>query len=401
MTKKILIFFTICLLTGSQTMAQQQNTVLITSDIRNFWNAYDHITATRDSARQYAYLDSLFLNKGTPGLKAIMQARQYTARSYINAINSYPLFWNSVRANTLRADEYAQAINRGINQLQKLYPELKPAKIYFTIGALRTGGTTIDSLVLIGAEIAMGDKHTVTTEFPGAFNHLRPFFDSEPMRSMVFTNIHEYIHTQQRTTVANTLLGQSLLEGVAEFIAAKAAGEPSATPAVHYGQMNEAAVKKAFTAEMFNPFTGYWLYSNQENPFHIRDLGYYTGYALCEKYYEKATDKKQAVREMIRLDYNDETALCHFAERSGYFTETMQNIKRRFEADRPVVTKVEHDLRKAVVTFSAPMDERYRNFEIGPLGEGNLMRVKKILGYSEDGRSLSFEVELKPDQHYQ
>ncbi|RKR82124.1 putative Zn-dependent protease DUF2268 [Mucilaginibacter gracilis] len=409
--KKITLIVFLHILTARAAIAQKQEIRLFTSDITNFWNAYDHITVTKDSARQYAYMDSLFLKKATPGLKALMQVREYTAKSYIDAINNYPMFWRSVRPNTLKADGFAKVIDQGIARFKKLYPELKPAKIYFTIGALRTGGTTLDSLVLIGAEVALGDKQTVTTEFPRSLSHLRTYFDSEPMKSMAFNNIHEYVHTQQKTTVANTLLGQSVLEGVAEFLAVQVSGQASPTPAVAYGKRNDVRIRQAFAAQLFNPFTGFWLYSNQENEFHVRDLGYYVGYAICEKYYEKAADKKQAIREMIRLDYNDEAALSRFVEQSGYFDESMQSIKKRFETSRPAVvaigpfsngsSQVAPSTTKLTVTFSEAMDEKSRNFDLGPLGEDNLMRVKKILGYAEDGRSLSFEVELKPDRHYQ
>jgi hypothetical protein len=50
--------------------------------------AYDKISSTKDSSLQYDYLNKLFLEKGSPGLKAIMQARDYTAKSYVDAINN-------------------------------------------------------------------------------------------------------------------------------------------------------------------------------------------------------------------------------------------------------------------------------------------------------------------------
>jgi hypothetical protein len=39
--------------------------------------------------------------------------------------------------------------------LKVVYPELRHAKIYFTVGAMRSNGTTLDSMVLIGSEFAM------------------------------------------------------------------------------------------------------------------------------------------------------------------------------------------------------------------------------------------------------
>jgi hypothetical protein len=141
---------------------------------------YDKIITTKDSTQQYAALHQLFIARGTPGLRAIMEAREYTEKSYIDVINNYPLFWNSVRANTLKAGAFADSIAANVSKLKVLYPVLKPAKIYFTIGALRIGGTTMKDMVLIGSEIAMGDEHTVTSEFPPAFAGVKPYFKVIP-----------------------------------------------------------------------------------------------------------------------------------------------------------------------------------------------------------------------------
>lgn len=47
------------------------------------------------------------------------------------------------------------------------------------------------------------------------------------------------------------------------------------------------------------------------------------------------------------------------------------------------------------------MDTRYRNFELGPLGEKNLLKIKNVRGFSGDGKRFTFQVELKPASHYQ
>ena len=47
------------------------------------------------------------------------------------------------------------------------------------------------------------------------------------------------------------------------------------------------------------------------------------------------------------------------------------------------------------------MDKNHRGFDYGPLGESNVLRVKSVIGFSEDGKSFTFEVELKPNQRYQ
>lgn len=390
---------------------QAQSSLIRTDDIGRFWEAYDQIIQTKDSTRQYQYLQQLYLDKASPGLKALMQVRQYTAQSYLDAIRRYPLFWQSVRANTLRAQEYSRKIEAALPALAKLYPALKPAKVYFSIGALLSNGTTLDSMVLIGTEVAMGDAHTVTSEFPPRLGHLRGFFDHNRLDNIVLLNMHEYVHTQQKTTIGNTLLAQCVLEGVAEFLSTMALKQPSASPAIAYGRKHKEQVRDRFAIEMFSPYTNNWLYNDTSNTFHIRDLGYYTGYAICERYYQKATDKQQAIRKMIELDYNQEQDLARFTDSSGYFTLPMAALKQQYEDHVPFVTrvepavngatKVEPGIRQITVTFSCPMDKRYRGFDYGPAGETQVLKIGKVQGFSADGHSVTFEARLEPGRHYQ
>lgn len=404
--------FLIFLLTNS--LFAQKKTVINTNDIDNFWKAYDKITATKDSAQQYQFINDIFIDKGSPGLKGIMKARNYTARSYVEAINRYPKFWTSIRPNTLQASgstKYVKSVNAEIRKFRKLYPAIKPAGIYFTIGVLRTGGTALDSMVLIGSEIALADRSADTSEFPSDLSHLRSYFDADSLHDMIFTIVHEYVHTQQKTTIGNNLLAQSVLEGIAEFLAVKVTGKGSPNPPIAYGKQHDQAVKDAFTAEMFSPHFNNWLWNNTNNRFGMRDLGYYTGYAISEKYYEKANDKAHAIKEMIELDYNDEAALEKFVNESGYFSKDVATYKEEFEENRPFIVstapiengpeKVSPAITRITLTFSTAMDKRFRNFNIGPAGEAHIMRVEKVVGFSDDGKSFTFEVKLVPNQLYQ
>ncbi len=243
----------ICLLIAVQSLqAQVKLETVVSTDIKNFWRAYDKITTTKDSNLQYTYLNELFIDKGTPGLKAMMQVRDYTPKQYINAINRYPLFWKSVRQNTLKADDFAADIAIGISKLKRLYPQLKPAPVYFTMGVFRSGGTVSEGSVLIGSEISMADERTVTSEFPDEFKNLNNFFKTNPIKTLVFTNVHEYVHTQQKSTEVNTLLGQSIMEGAAEFMAVKSTGQHSPTFAKFINSIDNNRLKQVFTQQLLN-----------------------------------------------------------------------------------------------------------------------------------------------------
>ena len=407
-----LIVSLVLLLTLTNSSAQNSNAKIVNYDIANFWEAYDKIITTKDSAQQYDYLNALFISKGSPGLKALMESREYTSQSYIDAIKNYPLFWNSVRKNTLRSEEFTKQIETELVKLKQLYPALKPAQMYFTIGALRTNGTTLNGAVLIGSELALTDKNTVATEFPERFAaNRRRYFDSNPINDVVLLNVHEYVHTQQNAMVHN-LLSECIYEGVAEFVSVTATGKPSAVPAINFGKANMKRVRKSFEKDMFRMHKqAYWLWSDLENEFKVRDLGYYIGYALCEIYYNNAKDKKQAIKYLIELDYTNEDLIEKFVDGTKYFSAPLSKLYKDFDKSRPTVISIDQikngsqnvdpKLTQITVHFSTAMDKNHRGFDYGPLGESNVLRVKNVIGFSEDGKSFTFEVELKPNQRYQ
>ncbi len=389
-------------------LAQQKT--IITTDIKNFWEAYDQIKGTKDSATQLSIIQNSYIDKATPGLTALMQVRNYTSQGFVDAINRYPNYWYSIRTNTLKADEYAQQIEKAIKSLNQLYP-LKPAKIYFSIGALRTGGTTLADKVLIGAEISMADDQTNTEELQKDFPHLVSFFKTRPIDGLIFTNVHEYVHTQQKTTIGNTLLTQVVLEGVAELLAEKALKIPSPNPQIAFGKANDAKIKAAFEKEMFSSSVANWLYNSPNNEFKMRDLGYYVGYAICEKFYNLSKDKKAAIKEMIELDYNKEEDLIAFVEKSKYFQKPLLVYKEAFEKSRPEVVgikefennsqNVKTNVKTVTLYFSQPMNVNSRGFDYGPTGEKNVLMVQRVIGFSEDKKSFSYEIKLEPNRHYQ
>lgn len=386
---------------------------IITSDIDNFWTAYDKITQTKDSTLQYKFLDDLYFSKATEGLKAIRQARNYTAQDYINAINNYPRFWNSVRKNTLKSKEFAKELNVGIENLRRIYPDLKPAKIYFTIGALRTGGTISDDLVLIGSEIAMSDKNTISDELPENIrNARRKFFDSNPINDLVLLNVHEYVHTQQKPVV-NNLLSYAIIEGVAEFVSVKAMNVPSAAPAIEFGKNNTEKVRAKFEQEMFYINNQYkWLWGDAPNEFGVRDLGYYIGYQMCENFYEQAENKNEAIKKMIELDYTNEAEIEDFVKKSNFFSKSLDDLYKDFENKRPTVIgikqfknhskKVNPKIKEITVEFSESLNGHNTDIDYGDLGQDAFPKNDGTKRYwSKDNKSWTIPVILEPNKKYQ
>lgn len=401
----LLSIFTSC-------QVKKQNPNIFTGDITNFWKAYDKITTTQDSILQEKYLDSLYFQKGTVGLKKIRQARSYTAQDYIQSINNYPKFWKSIRKNTLEASEKGSELEAGIAKLKELYPQLKPAKIYFTVGAFRTGGTTMDSLVLIGSEISMADSTTETNEFPENLSHLKAHFKTNPKDDLVFLNTHEYVHTQQNPRVFN-ILSLVLYEGVAEFVAAKALGVASSNPQIEFGKANAKRIKEVFEQEMFYPNNLYkWLDGNAPNEFGMRDLGYYVGYQICENYYNQAQNKAEAIKTMIELDYANEVEVEDFIKKANYFSAPLEELYEAFENKRPTVTAIKQfknhsqdvspKLKEITISFSEPLNGLNTGVDFGDLGQDAFPKGT-IEGryWSADNKSWTLPVALEPNKEYQ
>ncbi len=390
----------------------QKGKTVFTEDITNFWKAYDLILKTGDSLKQNRIIQQEYIAKGSKGLQGIMQARRYTAAEYVTVIKKYPMFWNSIRNNTLKAGDYAGKIEAGIEKLREIYPALKPSAIYFTIGAFRTGGTTLSDRVLIGSEIAMADSSVVVSEFGKNASHLPPYFATNPIKSLVFLNVHEYIHTQQSTTIGNSLLSQTMIEGAAEFIATVALHTDSPNEQIAFGRLHDEEIRKAYAKEMFSSNFDNWIWNSADNAFNMRDLGYYVGYAICEKFYRLSVDKKQAIKTLIELDYTHEDTLSKFVEATHYFQEPLSVYKEAFESSRPEVVRigpfengmqqVSPDVKTVTLFFSRPMRKNAADFDKGSLGDKHVMWLQKRIGFSDDGMSYSFEIKpLEPGKRYQ
>lgn len=411
MNKVLILLLTVVIMASCQTQ-QKQSENIVTIDIANFWEAYDKITSTQDSVLQHKYLDSLYFQKGTVGLEGIRQARNYTAEDYINAINDYPKFWNSVRKNTLKADTYRQDIQDGIEKLQQLYPALEPRNIYFTIGAMRTGGTYLDSLVLIGSEMAMADKNTIASELPeGSRQGREAYFKQNPIDDVVFLVIQEYVHTQQNAFVHN-LLSYCIHEGVGDFVANITLSIEPKVPAIAYGKQNEA-VREKFEKEMFYGNNVYqWLWSDAPNEFGVRDLGYYIGYQICENYYDQSEDKKEAIKTMIELDYENESQIEDFVHKSNFFSASLDELYQDFESRRPTVLGIKQfennsqnvnpKVKQITVEFSRPLNGYNTGVDFGDLGRDAFPK-NDINGrfWSEDNTSWTIPVDLEPNKTYQ
>lgn len=294
----------------------QEPAKIFTSDIDNFRVAYDSIQKTDDFSKKLNFINKLYIEKGSEGLKAFMELRDYNDSLYVKLIDGYPKFWNSVRPNTFSIKNKSNEFNKAFKNFKRLYPQLKNAEMYFTIGGLRSGGTTFGNMILIGAEIATANPTTDVSEFRNDW--LKNVFSGQSLDNIVSLSIHEYVHTQQKSNESSILLSQVIREGACDFISELVLEKPLQRKYITYGKQHFEELKKQFRKEMFSSSFTNWLYNGGQKG-ESADLGYFIGYEISKSYYNQAKNKIQAIKDIIELDYSDEEKVKLFLKKSGFY----------------------------------------------------------------------------------
>lgn len=293
---------------------------IVSDDIGRFWIAYNRIRYVANPAQRAHLLDSLYIVPGSPGLKAFLEVKGCTSEKYADLLQRYPRFWDSMHSRSLSVATRMLALTPELEKFEALYPAIRPAGIYFVVGCMTSGGTTQGDKVLIGTELALGDPDVDVSELPERTRHwLNNYFGTRPADQLVLLNVHEYVHTQEKGP-GPTLLAQSLYEGAADFIAERVTGKVPPLPYMNYGPAHLDQVKAASARDMNQAGYDGWLYNNAGgSEFGVGDLGYFVGYAICKAYYDSAADKREAIREIIELDYTDAEAAKAFLAASGFY----------------------------------------------------------------------------------
>jgi hypothetical protein len=242
---------------------------LVTSDIRLFWTALDR--APRDSLG--AHLQREYLEKASVGVRDFIPGRIISAEDLAAYITRNRARYDSVRAANLDVTKAESEIRAAFRKLKELYPEARFPDVYFVIGRFNSGGTSSKHGLLIGAEM---------------------YRDPAALPAIVS---HELIHFQQRYDTRK-LLEHSFMEGSADFVGELISGSQINNAAHRYGMEREAELWKEFSTRFDDTNYFPWMYGRPTDG-KPNDLGYFIGYRIAQAYYNKATDKKQALREII------------------------------------------------------------------------------------------------------
>jgi hypothetical protein len=303
--KKILLVTLLSFLIARQSICQDQDGVFATNpraaefhteDITQFWKLFDQF----DTKLSGDILQTEYIDKGTIGLKGFISNRIESGKHLSKVVKSEKEYYIYVRPFTLAIDNKKELLYTSFEKLKQLYPPAVFPDVYFVIGANNSGGTTFDKGLIIGAERfgRPNDKH-------------KPVVDIENVHLIV---THESIHFQQKYATDNSLLAQTIREGAADFLCELTTGENSGNKEMYaYGDSHMKELWEEFKSRMNqSDWTG-WLYS-QKDKSRPRDLGYWMGYKICKSYYEKSSDKQQAVYDILNIqDFKKFIELSEFS----------------------------------------------------------------------------------------
>lgn len=306
---------TVSFLSFSFGFSQSQKIVM--DDVDRFWIAFDSVKVQTNKEKKIDIMKRLYFDKGSEGLQAFIEERHASPEVLVDLIEKLPNYWETLRPRMTLLKLKKQELENQILNFKKVYPDLKDSKIYFLIGRINSGGTTQKDKVLIGTEIALGDKSVSTSDFED--NWLREIFDASDDNRLVALNIHEYVHTQQKLENENNtnLLGNAILEGACDFVAELVCGSYP-TNYIPFYQKNELEIWSVFYNEMNGKAKSNWIGTGGNPLLPCSDLGYAVGYTICKYYYNNAKNKQQAIKEIIELDYENATVVADFLKKSGY-----------------------------------------------------------------------------------
>ena len=278
--------------TPTRPLERVETVPFVTTDIDHFWVAYP--AALRDTAHADRIFQAQYFDPGSPGLQAYF-TRKYKGDAHLFArhILQRPQYYASARQTMRSAAEQKPRIMMVLQRLQQLYPPVRFNPVYLLVGGF-AGSTAQPAGLLVEVDGAKGPG--VDTAELSLVQRNR----SGPVTLLPALIIHEMIHNTQQP-LDGTLLSGVIREGMADFVAELVTGHPGTNARLHvYGNAHKRELWQAFRPVMLGNNPQHWLVnSHEETPDKPCDLGYYVGYKICQAYYNKATDKRQAVTTML------------------------------------------------------------------------------------------------------
>ena len=295
-----ILLLTVVISSSGQT-SDPNKTQIVTTDIDNFWKAFDD----QDTPTDADAINTIYIQAGSPGLKAFLNGRIGSANNLATVINAHPDYYKSIKSSTLKVQDFKVDIIKSFVRFKEIYPKATFPTVYFVIGALNSGGTSSDDGLIIGAEMYGLTDLTPKGELSDWLKTVLRSVDAVP-----HIVAHELIHFNQ-TYDGGSLLFACLKEGSADFIAELISGRHINEHVHEFANPIEGQLWAEFQERMNKKDYSGWLYSSSKG--RPNDLGYWIGYKICKAYYDKSADKQAAIADILHIKNPN-----RFLEQSGY-----------------------------------------------------------------------------------
>lgn len=280
---------------GLKTSDSPTDSKIITSDIDNFYYAFD--LAINDSANAEKIFKLHYFKNGSKGLKDFYQTKIQSTGKFTNFVLGFKDYYQSIRNDITGLGDLENQIHLNFRVFEKLYPQAKYPDVYFLVGKYQSNGTISKNGILIGTEILARTANSDTANWNKDILRI-----SMQRKHIPVTISHELVHfNQDKMKDGNTLLWKSIREGSAEFISELISGKTDANFEDFEGK--ELEIWNDFKNNKDKSVWGSW---QQENDLRPRNAGYWVGYMICKAYYKEVGNKEKAVKDILSIqDYED------------------------------------------------------------------------------------------------
>jgi hypothetical protein len=286
--------------TASTNFAADPEPDIQIEDVGRFYKVYDaaggHPTADQ---LQHDYLDP-----GSDGLHQLAKIRNVTGARIADTMAKHPELYSDAKRCMVVLPRVRERLKVALRKLRQLYPQAKFPPVTIAVGRGKPVGVGSPVTgVQIGLEALCAVKWT----------------DTNVEDRFVRVIAHEYAHVQQVQALVDdehpTVLERSLIEGAAEFTAELITGAPGEVTVPQFKERTEGHEKEIeteFVSDEDKTDLSNWVdNSTMEKP---GDLGYWVGYRIVKSYYQHASDKRRAFREILEM--SDPKA---FLAKSGWY----------------------------------------------------------------------------------
>lgn len=263
-----------------------QSVEVRTSDVTTFYQLYDAANGKPSATT----LQQDYIDKGTDGVRQFVPYRIISGEALAKEVGKDESVYMQARSCMDALPAVRIKLQGAFRRLASLDPQATFPPVTILIGRNNSGGTTGKSGVLIGLEVVCRSSW------------LQPNLTDRLYHLIA----HEYGHVEQSPALDEdsentTVLRQSLIEGVAELMAKLTSGQVSNVHLQTWTAGHAKEIDQRFLTNAGKKDISAWLYNGVGTPEKPGDLGYWVGYRIAKAYYDKAPNKRAALRTLLDL----------------------------------------------------------------------------------------------------